>query len=413
MRLRGTPQYDPIVMHLLIIPSWYPATPQDMSGSFFREQAVELAKRLPRVGVIFPELISLRAIGDPNSRRRGLVYRLDDGVHEYRWETYNLTPRISRGLHQQWIRRGLRLFQAYVEEQGMPDVIHAHCMLYAGVLAVALKQRFGVPVVLTEHSTAYAKQAYGRFDMALAAATASKCDRRIAVSKDLAWKLKSIVTRSDPAPWLEIPNLVNAAFLTYPTAKRDKRNFVFFSAGLLRPIKRQDILIRAFAEAFAHDDTVSLKIAGDGPEKDRLAKLITGLKLDSRVELIGTVMRSEMPSNLASSDAFVLSSEFETFGVVLIEALAIGLPVISTRCGGPNDLIKVTDGILTPVNDVAALALAMNRVRNGDAAFDPFGIRQACRERFGADAVCSSLKKIYDRLFLERACERRNVTNAA
>lgn len=385
-------------MHILIIPSWYPSSSEDIGGSFFREQALALAKHNDQVGLIFPALRSIKNIARFHKNPSGLSYLNDNDVHTYRWNTYNWTPRIPMGIHRQWLHHGQNLFELYIKRHGKPDVIHAHCMLYAGALATHLRQVHKIPVVLTEHSSGYGRALYGPSELKVAKEAALRCDYLLAVSNNLAQTLDKI-TPGKAMNWSTIPNIVNGSFINYPlNTKLIKKQFTFLNVGLLGKIKRQELLVRSFAKAFPDDNNIHLWIAGDGPEKKNLLQLINELNLNKRVSLLGSISRSHMPHKFSEADAFVLSSELETFGVVVIEALAMGLPVISTLCGGPNDLIQESDGMLVPVDDAAALAEAMRSVYLNIEKFNPMEIKNSCRKRFGENAVCEVLTSIYQDL---------------
>lgn len=88
---------------------------------------------------------------------------------------------------------------------------------------------------------------------------------------------------------------------------------------------------------------------------------------------------------------FVCSSRTETLSCVLNEAAACGKPVISTRCGGPEDIVTEETGLLVPVDDVEALAGAMLRMLDTAADYDPQRIRELTVSRFGVETVCAQL----------------------
>ena len=98
---------------------------------------------------------------------------------------------------------------------------------------------------------------------------------------------------------------------------------------------------------------------------------------------------------MAAANVFVLPSHHETFGVVVIEALALGKPVIATRCGGPESIIESGDGLLVPTNNIEALAQAMAEISSHMDQYDPVDIRERCRIRFGEEAIVSRLIEVY------------------
>jgi glycosyltransferase involved in cell wall biosynthesis len=155
-----------------------------------------------------------------------------------------------------------------------------------------------------------------------------------------------------------VPNALPDA----PYAVSDSSQPVIATAGRLSRGKRQDLLIRAFARVARHHPGWELRIYGKGGRHGRLQRLVTRLGLDDRVRLMGASDR--LGEELGCASVFVLSSELEAFGIVLIEAMRSRLAVISTDCPhGPRELITDgVDGLLVPTGDVRALANAMERV---------------------------------------------------
>jgi glycosyltransferase involved in cell wall biosynthesis len=132
--------------------------------------------------------------------------------------------------------------------------------------------------------------------------------------------------------------------------------------GRLADQKGFDVLLRGFARIAEKHPGVDLKILGEGERRAELERLRSQLNLDRRVDFPG---RLEKPFQvLRGATVFVLSSRFEGFPNVLIEAMVCGLPVVATDCpAGPSEIIRHgEDGLLVPVEDPGALAAAMDRL---------------------------------------------------
>jgi len=136
-------------------------------------------------------------------------------------------------------------------------------------------------------------------------------------------------------------------------------DFVFCAAGRLVSVKNFELLICSFVKAFSKDQPVRLIIYGEGPLRNKLQELIETEGYCGKIHLPGRT--NDMAEAYAHADAFVLSSDFEGMPNALIEAMAAGLPCISTDCPtGPSDLIENRiSGILVPVQDEAAMSAAM------------------------------------------------------
>lgn len=138
------------------------------------------------------------------------------------------------------------------------------------------------------------------------------------------------------------------------------------AAGRLVPVKRYHDLIRAFAKVAAERPDWGLRIYGGGEQRDRLAALIEELRLGEQVRLMGRVMPIE--AELAKGSVLAVSSGMESFGMTIVEAMRVGLPVVSTDCPlGPGEIIDHgTDGLLVPPRDTDAMAAALLELINDD-----------------------------------------------
>jgi glycosyltransferase involved in cell wall biosynthesis len=382
--------------HVLVIPSWYLARPGDINGSFFREQALALHRHGCKLGVIYPQLRSMRqwrglAGGDNGPRRE-----FDQGMPVLRSPGVNPFPLLHRAACAWWVRHGLKLYRQYVAEFGRPDVVHAHSALYGGALARQLWLREGVPYVLTEHSSMYPRNRVSPAQARIAREVARDARRRFAVSASFGGFLEGYFG-ADVGSWEVMPNIVDASFgeRALGAAATDD-NFAFLTVGGLNENKNIHGLFEAFARGFANEPRVHLRIGGHGPERARLEKLALQLGIADRVSFLGALTREQVAEELARAQALVHPSRYETFGVVIVEALAMGRPVVATRCGGPDGIITARDGLLVPVDDVDALADAMRELRARIDRYDAAAIRQSCLERFGEAAMVARLRAVYD-----------------
>ena len=118
------------------------------------------------------------------------------------------------------------------------------------------------------------------------------------------------------------------------------------------------------------------------------------------MRFLGLLDRDKVRETMWKANAFVLPSYFETFGVVLIEAMATGLPVISTKCGGPEDFITSDVGYLVSPGDIEGLAKAMINLLDNYSSFDSIEISKIIRNKFSYEAVASSLSNIYNKILI-------------
>ncbi|MER6157217.1 glycosyltransferase family 4 protein [Streptomyces sp. NPDC001868] len=198
-----------------------------------------------------------------------------------------------------------------------------------------------------------------------------------------------------------VPNGVHAPDVERSTL--DSR--VIVAAGRLIPIKRYDRLVNAFAKVAADHPGWTLRIYGRGPQKENLREQIDRLGLHDRAFLMGAV--SPIETEWAKGAVAAVSSDMESFGMTIVEAMHCGVPVVATDCPhGPGEIITDgEDGILVPLDgDVDAYADALNRVVTDEAL----------RERLGKAALIkadtyapSVIARRYEALFEELAQSRR------
>lgn len=297
-----------------------------------------------------------------------------------------------------------KLYARAVKEFGKPDVLHAHFTDY-GYLAAKLKETEQVPLVLTEHSS-LVNQDKLPSDIEQAAKLAfARADKLIAVSPALAEKMREHSHRSV----LWIPDMVDTELFSYTDEHEQMRSlweeteleggeFSFLSCGNLRKVKRMDVLIQAFARAFRDCPKVHLTICGQGEEEGNLRKLIYDLKMENRIELAGIRPREEIAQRLQQADCFVLASVSETFGVSYLEALSCGVPVIATRCGGPECFVNEHNGLMVEPDDVEGLASAMLTMYCNGGSYNRAAIAQEVRNHYSSQAVAARLMEQYEQL---------------
>lgn len=294
-----------------------------------------------------------------------------------------------RGL-EAWGQAGLTAFEAYCEDHGSaPALVHAHSrLLLAAHLAHLIRQRSGVPYLVTEHSTYYARGLIGSYQRRCLAESFAGAAQVLAVSSSLSRLVQRelpTITRVEV-----VPNCLDPAFLDLQLAERDPV-FTFVCVGTLSERKNQAGVVRAFAASGL--SRCRLVFVGEGPERKALESLVEQLDLTERVAFLGHLAPRQIRDVLLRSHVLVIASTVETFAVVGIEAHACGLPVVATRCGGPEDFVTPHNGYL--LENLAELPQALRGAYEGHGAFHPAQIREECLRRFSPQAVAGDLGQRY------------------
>lgn len=377
-------------MHVLILPSWYPLNNEDLNGCFFREQVHALSRAGIQVGVIAPQFRSLRQGVKAITGSYDAEIWMDNNIPTYFKHGVFCFPKVPYLDLHRWVKAGLKLFERYIQEQGKPDVIHVHSLLLAGPLALEIHNKYNIPYCVTEHSSTFARGLVPNWQWDKLIRVAKSSCACFAVSQALASLLEKKLSNTE---WKVLPNLLDNQFAQSKSII--KKKFQFCSVARLHENKGFDILLKAFAIVRQEKPELKLILGGDGPEKENLLKLAQTLNVEDAVTFTGALSRENVQLFMAESACFVLSSHVETFGVVVIEALSQGIPVIATKCGGPESIIVPADGILVEVANVNALAQAMKEVVENPELYDSDSIRQRCLERFSEKAFILRVEEIY------------------
>lgn len=360
-------------------------TPEDpMYGIFEFDQAKALAKKDIEVAFITIDFRNWTV-----KRKYGLFQYECEGVRVFEFSLPLYGNRKTIPILQHLL---LIPFRAMLKSFGTPDIVHAH-FYKIGAIASILKKKYGIPFVITEHCSEFNKSAdqINNLDRRLASKAYPFCDQLICVSE----ALRNNIQRNFNHDSIVIPNMVDSQSFNYNGQPKNTSPFVFVSVGNLIPRKGFDKLIEAFAQV--KDDAI-LYIIGEGPERKNLEAQIQLLGLQQQIQLLGRLERPEINKIFQKCNAFVLATSMETFGVCYIEAMYAGLPVIATRCGGPEFFIEESDGILVPVNDIPSLVEAMNTLRENYMNYDPRRISMTCMERFSPDVIAERLINTYNSL---------------
>lgn len=286
------------------------------------------------------------------------------------------------------------VFRLYINKYGFPDLLHAH-FTDAGYLAACLKQKYGVPFVLTEHSSGINRDELDCWTKRIANIAYNSADRIIAVSPALQNRIKQHFSISS----IYIPNMVNPDVFFYKE-QSTQNVFSFIAVGGLLKSKRLDFLIDCFIKEFQLDEPVTLQIIGSGPEEKILHNAISTANRESQMFLLGEMPNYDVADYLRNSGCFVLPSLGETFGVVYAEAIMCGCPVIATRCGGPESIVNRNNGVLVDVDDGEALQRAMRKMYTDVDKYDRHLIASEAKDKYAYKGVAGKIGEVYRSVLL-------------
>jgi len=371
-------------MKLLIVPSWYPTNIHPESGTFFRDRAKILQRYGFSITIATHILHSTRDILKFKQNVNNAYPKVEDGVVIYKTESINPFPKMPRKTFNNYKKLILTLIKNVINKS-KPEFVFINSSLYGGAALAKYLHDKMIPFMVSEHLKEFIiKDQFSLFQKECIDECYNYTSKIITTSK----VLKNNIINNFNADSKKVLLIPNPADTEYFLPKRSKigDTFTFISVALLRSEKRLDILIKAFAILSKQIPNIVLTIIGDGPEKDKLKLLTHKLGVNNRINFIGYQKKTAIADILRNNDALVLSSDVETFGVVIVEAMSVGLPVIATKCGGPESIVLSETGILVESNDKNKLSGAMKYMVENYDNYDSKAIRQIAIKTYGDKA---------------------------
>jgi teichuronic acid biosynthesis glycosyltransferase TuaC len=279
------------------------------------------------------------------------------------------------------------------------DLIHAHFTYPDGVAAVRLGKRFGVPVIITEQNPWGPWMNENAIVRRRSIWAARECTFQIAISKAVR---QSIVRLAGESEKLRvIPDAVDGSVFALAAKEASPVANQIVFVGAIRPVKGVDVLIRSLRLLADRGRRVKLVLVGESfykryqKEYNRLQQMAGDLELQDQICFAGKQPLTELVRTIQESALLVLPSHAESFGMVLVEALACGTPVVATKCGGPEDIVNDHVGALVPPDDPESLARAIGNVLDRRREFDPAKLRSYALENFGLESVGLRVAGLY------------------
>ena len=378
-------------MFILLISRGTPSKHAPQWGCFEKDQAEALTALGHKVVVASVDS-RFRLI----PRKLGLTHTVINGINYY--SSFYIPGALSRKLGGFKFNLFLKLLQLkriykhIIKVYGTPDIVYSH-YLSNTYLATKLKDKYDIPIVAIEHWSKLNSDQLPFDALFMGNYAYRKVNALISVSESLRQRLLQHFNMSS----VVVYNMVGSEFINRPISprKKDEDGIVnFVSVGSLFYGKGFDILIKAFAKL--KKSNYKLCIIGEGNLHKDLQDLIDGNKLSDQIFLLGQKNKEEIVEILNQSDVFVLSSRAETFGVVYIEAMMLGLPVIATSCGGPEEFVQKSNGMLIPTENVDALSEALLFMCTNYKTYNRKLIAEDCRERFSPQTIAKQLVDIFE-----------------
>ncbi len=370
---------------ILMLTSWYPDNTNPYEGIFVKEQAKALS------AVCDLTLVHVKI--DYNAFRPFFSYKLKTN-DEAPFKEMRLSVYRSFPVYNQLNFFALTVWQLYKRLKTESfDAIHCQVSYPAGIVGMILAGMMKIPLIITEHFGGFTGLFRSKMHRYLIMKAMKKAAAVTTVSHASAHIIGEHIKRKIDV----IPNMINIAqFRLHKRERKGGKIVVGFLGGLNTNVKGLDILLEATAKLKNPD--LFLKIGGDGILLESYQKRANALGIDEQCEFLGIIHPNERQTFYEGIDFFVLPSRRESFGIVLLEALACGKPVLASRCGGPEDIVHAENGLLVEPENVEALSSGLQKMVIQLDSFRPHELRTDVQVKFGSDAFVKRVLSAYTKV---------------
>lgn len=373
-------------MKIGILTGWYPNKIVAEDGLSVRNQAVAMHQAGWDVSVL--SINMMRQYLNLGIGSRTLSKSTHHGLKEYRLEGFHPSIR-TYWLLKNYNRLARKLAQYYLDQEGRPDLLHVH-NYPAGLLALWIKEKHGIPYVLTEHSTHFMTGKVPKSHRLLLDQILANSSGNYAVSSALASAMQDHTGHEIGT----LGNYIDTDLFAPARHRPAEASPTLVTVSTLIPRKQVHLLIAAMPLIRKQHAGCQLHIVGYGPSEAELKAQAAELGMTDAITFLGPRDQKGVAAALQAGDLFVNASHTETFGVVYAEAMACGLPVVALDSGGIRDIVSDgLDGYV--VREAKDLASAIIKALDRESQWDRAAIRNRCLSRYGIPALLDSHLALY------------------
>ena len=375
--------------HIIFLARWYPHRYDPMFGLFVQRHA-EAAALFNDITVIYCQQTMDDGQQSSSNKKFEIVRTNENNVDTIR--VYYKKPKNK-------IQSLLRFYRANMMALKLckkPDLIHVHILTRLGVIAWIQKLLHKTPYIITEHWSRYlpGNDFNGFLRKLFTKIVMRNAETITTVTDNLAIAMKNHGLKNDN--YVVLPNVVNLDMFHISEKNNNPCKIIHIScfedkskniSGLLESLKIID------------DKGINFqcKLIGEGMDLDLMKEKAKELQLINKVSFTGLLQGQALADVLSSGDFLVLSSNYENMPVVILEALASGLPVVSTNVGGIKEMIDDTKGILVEPKNKEALAEAMIKMIETHKNYYANYLRNSVIEKYGYESVGMFLSRLYNK----------------
>jgi glycosyltransferase involved in cell wall biosynthesis len=353
--------------NILWLVSWYPNHYDAHNGDFIKRHAQALSL-FANVHVLFITPVN-KPDADYMEEEINSTGNLTEQIVYYKANESSAFGKLQSQLR--YLKLSRYFIRQYIHQHGLPDYVHAHVPIRAGLVAMWMKRKYKLNYALTEHYGIYNKEVADPFQ------------HRNKIAEDI----NNIVVKK---PYTVIPNVVNTGYFNFKE-KEFTDKFQFLHVSNMIPLKNVEGIIDAAEKLYAQRKDFELTIVGNYPAHTfEYAK-----QKNLPIKFTGVIPYEQVAGQMQQSDAFILFSNTENNPCVLLESLCCGLPVISSRVGGVPEIVSEENGLMVEARNVNQLFTAMNDMVNNTNKYNRRKISETASAKYSYEAIGRQIYESY------------------
>ncbi len=379
--------------YILWLCSWYPSVVKPYDGDFIQRhaQAVALYKKVYVLAIINDEKgVTTKTQTDTITTTGNLTEHIII-YHK------PITGFLSKFLAlNSFMRIGEKAIKTIVNDNGKPLLIHNHVVMHAGLLALKAAHWYKIPFIVSEHWTGYLPEAKPNFkgfnflSKLLWKKVIKKAMAITAVSNYLITHLATLSGRNDIQ---RVANVVNTDIFK-PIEQPLSATTKFIHISTLSWQKNIDVILKAVEIIADSEKDFILKIVCPNPSMIINKPMFNNIK--NHLQLLTEIPQQKLAEEIAESNALILYSRYETFGCVIIEAHACGVPTIVNNIAVLKEIVDTNNGIVTNENTPESLAQSMLQLIEGRTQFNKSTIRNTVVNQYTFHVIGKHFIDLYD-----------------
>lgn len=372
-------------LKILFIAGWYPNKENPTEGIFIQEHAKAIS--------IQNDIIVIYARGNKKIKKLFEIEsdKEEHGIRVIRIKYKKINSILSLFLYPWSI---YSIYTKFAKENNWKaSIIHANTFI-AGIPSLLLRFKLKIPYIISEHSSAFARNKLNFIHKILAKYLLNKADIVLPVSLSLKNTLINFGLKSEMNV---IPNVIDTKIFKYVDNKIEPIKTITHITNFA-DVKNTELILKSVNILKERRNDFKVNIIGNGPNKNKYQSQVNSMGLNNYIKFLGRLDKYQISLELQKSAFYIQASNYETFGVSLLEAMACGKPVVVTSIDTFKEKITDTNGIIVNNNEANEYTKVISYMIDNFDKYDSKLISKLVHDNYSFDIIGNKITTIYQKL---------------